>query len=146
MIRIQTAPFDPGAELNHLAAGQSEAGALASFVGLVRDEGGRLIALTLEHYPGMAERLLAEIEAEAHRRWSLDAVTILHRVGRMRPGEAIVLVGVLAAHRAEAFAACEFVIDRLKTGAPFWKYEDRSDGAGWVETTAEDAERAQRWE
>ena len=146
MIRIQRDPFDPGAELTRLATDQSKAGALASFVGLVRDEGGRLIALTLEHYPGMAERHLAAIEAEAHRRWRLDAVTILHRVGRMRPGEAIVLVGVLATHRAEAFAACEFVIDRLKTGAPFWKYEERSDGAGWVETTAEDAERAQRWE
>jgi len=146
MIRIATERFDPAEESRALCAGRNDAGALVSFVGLVRDEGGRLRSLTLEHYPGMAERRLAEIEAEARRRWPLIDVAIVHRVGRLFPGEPIVLVAVTSAHRAAAFAAAEFLMDWLKTRAPFWKYEESRDGGHWVAARLEDESRAERWE
>ena len=146
MIRFESARVDPGAELARLGAGRADAGALASFLGQVRDEGGRLRAMTLEHYPGMAERRLAAIEAEARARWPLLDLLVVHRVGRLLPGEPIVLVGVLAAHRAAALAACAFVIDRLKTEAPFWKHEERADGGGGVEARPDDEARARLWE
>lgn len=146
MIRIATERFDPAEESRALCAGRSDAGALVSFVGMVRDEGGRLLSLTLEHYPGMAERRLAEIEAEARRRWPLLDVAIVHRVGRLFPGEPIVLVAVTSAHRAAAFAAAEFLMDWLKTRAPFWKYEESRDGGRWIAARPEDENRAERWE
>jgi molybdopterin synthase catalytic subunit len=146
MIRIQTDPFDPGEELNRLAPAAGVAGGLASFVGLVRDEAGRVAALTLDHYPGMAERRLAALEAEAKDRWPLMAVTLVHRVGRLAVGEPIVFVGVAAAHRADALAACEFLIDRLKTEVPIWKREEGPAGGDWVEARAGDLARAARWD
>ncbi|KAI94005.1 molybdenum cofactor biosynthesis protein MoaE [Rhodomicrobium udaipurense JA643] len=144
MIRVQTDIFDPGEEMARLgrAAGT---GAIATFVGLVRDEGGMLSALTLEHYPGMTERALAALAEEARGRWSVGDIRIVHRVGRMLPGEVIVFVGVAARHRAEAFAACEFLIDRLKTDAPLWKFEEGSEGGRWVDAHQTDNVRAERW-
>jgi len=144
MIRVQSDAFDPGEEISHLARA-GEVGAIATFVGLVRDEGGTLFALTLEHYPGMTERALSLLEAEARGRWSLFDVRIVHRVGRMMPGEIIVFVGVAARHRVEAFAACEFLIDRLKTDAPFWKFEEGNEGGRWVDAHQTDNVRADRW-
>jgi len=144
MIRVQTEAFDPGEEIAQLAR-ITGAGAVATFIGLVRDEGGTLAALTLEHYPGMVERELAALEAEARARWRLAEVRVVHRVGRMIPGEVIVFVGVAARHRAEAFAACEFLVDQLKTTAPFWKFEERTEGGHWVEAREGDDARADRW-
>ncbi|MBJ7533211.1 molybdenum cofactor biosynthesis protein MoaE [Rhodomicrobium vannielii ATCC 17100] len=144
MIRVQTDIFDPGEEIAHLAHAAG-VGAVATFVGLVRDEGGTLSALTLEHYPGMTERALGALEDEARGRWSVGDIRIVHRVGRMLPGEVIVFVGVAARHRAEAFAACEFLIDRLKTDAPFWKFEEGSEGGRWVYAHQTDDVRAERW-
>jgi len=150
MIRVQSDDFDSGAEQAALVAGRRDIGAVVSFVGLVRDlapEGGSaaLSAMTLEHYPGMTERQLADIEAEANRRWRLDASLIVHRYGRMEPGERIVLVVCASAHRAAAFEACAFLVDWLKTKAPFWKLEETAAGAGWVEARAEDDAAAARW-
>jgi molybdopterin synthase catalytic subunit len=144
MIRVQTDLFDPGEEIAHLARAAGT-GAIATFVGLVRDEGGTLSALTLEHYPGMTERALAALEDEARGRWSVGDIRIVHRVGRMLPGAVIVFVGVAARHRADAFAACEFLIDRLKTDAPFWKFEEGSEGGRWVDAHQTDDVRAERW-
>ena len=146
MIRIQEQPFDVGAELAALTAGRADIGALASFVGLVRDSAGEgLTAMTLEHYPGMTEKKLAEIEAEANARWRLQASLIVHRYGRMLPGEPIVLVATASEHRAAALEACAFLIDWLKTEAPFWKLEERSGGDRWVEARAADRLAATRW-
>jgi molybdopterin synthase catalytic subunit len=147
MIRVQEPPFDVGAELAALTRGRTDIGALASFVGLVRDLAGdqRITAMTLEHYPGMTERKLAEIEAEAHVRWSLQASLIVHRYGRMLPGEPIVLVATAAPHRAAALEACAFVIDWLKTQAPFWKLEETPDAERWVAARASDDLAATRW-
>jgi molybdopterin synthase catalytic subunit len=147
VIRIQEQAFDVGAELGALTAGRADIGALASFVGLVRDSAGeRLTAMTLEHYPGMTERKLAEIEAEANARWPLQASLIVHRYGRMLPGEPIVLVATASEHRAAALEACAFLIDWLKTEAPFWKLEERSGEARWVEARAADRLAATRWD
>lgn len=137
--------FDPGAEIEGLSAGQSLSGAIASFVGLVRGAADGVQAMTLEHYPGMTEKQIASLIEEAGKRWALDAVTVIHRVGRLAPGERIVFVGVAARHRAEAFAACEFLIDWLKTRAPFWKLEETSTGERWVSARTEDETRASRW-
>lgn len=137
--------FDPGAEIAHLSAGAGESGAVASFVGLVRGAPDGVRAMTLEHYPGMTERQIAGIIEEARGRWHLDRVSVIHRVGRLLPGERIVFTGVAGRHRAEAFAACEFLIDWLKTRAPFWKLEETADGERWVEARAEDDLRAERW-
>lgn len=147
MIRVQEAPFDIGAELAALTAGRTDIGALATFVGLVRaEDGARTIsAMTLEHYPGMTEKKLAEIEAEANARWPLQASLIVHRYGRMLPGEPIVLVATASPHRAAALEACTFLIDWLKTKAPFWKLEESGDRVSWVEARATDDEAAARW-
>ena len=147
MIRLSVGPqdFDPGAEIAALGAGGARIGAVASFVGLVRDEGDKVAAMTLEHYPGMTEKQIAALIDEARRRWPLDGVTVLHRVGRLLPGDRIVFVGVAARHRGDAFAACEFLIDWLKTRAPFWKLEEGEQGEHWVAARHEDDERARRW-
>lgn len=150
MIRVQREDFDIGAELDRLSAGNHRIGGLASFVGLVRDfnlQGGpdQVSALTLEHYPGMTERKLAEIEKEAHRRWPLDASLIIHRYGRLEPGDRIVLVATASPHREAALAACHFLIDWLKTDAPFWKSEETPHGERWVEKRAEDDNAREGW-
>jgi molybdopterin synthase catalytic subunit len=149
-ILVQEADFDVGAEIAALTAGQGDAGAVASFVGLVRGSDGNaadggILAMTLEHYPGMTEQALESIVAEARRRWRLLAVTVIHRVGRLLPGERIVLVAVSSSHRGEAFSACAFIIDYLKTRAPFWKREESRAGARWVEARETDELSASRW-
>jgi molybdopterin synthase catalytic subunit len=149
MIRLQAEAFDPGSELGDFAAGCGhETGGIASFTGLVRDSGNgpKLLALTLEHYPGMTERQLGMLEAEARKRWKLTGTLILHRFGRMLPGEPIVLVATASAHRRAALESCEFLIDRLKTKAPFWKLEETEAGANWVAAKASDDDAAERWE
>ncbi len=147
MVRVQAEPFDPGAELNGFAAGRTDIGAVASFTGLVRDShaGEQVLAMTLEHYPGMTERELERIEAEARQRWSLNDCLVIHRHGRMLPGEPIVLVVTASAHRAAALAACAFLMDWLKTKAPFWKREETPSGERWVEARASDDAAASRW-
>lgn len=145
MIRVQREDFDPGVELERLSAGNTAVGGVASFIGLVRDMGGGG-AMTLEHYPGMTEKKLAEIEAEAQARWPLDACLIIHRYGRLEPGDRIVMVATASAHRSAALAACEFLIDWLKTKAPFWKLEETEAGARWVEARDSDDHAAERWE
>jgi len=147
-VRIQEADFDVGAELTALRAGDARVGALASFVGLVRDsnDGAGVAKMTLEHYPGMTEKALDAIVAEAKGRWNIYAALVIHRVGPLRPCDQIVLVAVTSAHRGEAFAACEFIMDYLKTRAPFWKQEVRSDGARWVDARETDDAAAARWE
>jgi molybdopterin synthase catalytic subunit len=147
MIRVQREDFDVGAELAALTQGKTGIGGVASFVGLVRDMAGdrRITAMTLEHYPGMTERQLESIEAEARRRWPLDEILIIHRYGRLAPGERIVLVATASAHREAAFASCHFLIDWLKTKAPFWKAEETPQGTRWVEAEAADDEAARRW-
>lgn len=144
MIRVQTEDFDVGLELARLTEGRADVGGVASFVGLVRGEG--VGAMTLEHYPGMTERRIEAIETEARRRWPLLDVVIIHRFGRLEAGERIVLVGVAAAHREPAFLACEFLMDWLKTRAPFWKLEERAEGGSWVGARSSDEDRSQRWE
>jgi molybdopterin synthase catalytic subunit len=144
-IRVQEAPFDQQAEHAALVAGRADVGGIAAFTGICRADDG-LAALVLEHYPGMTERALAEIAAEAERRWSLTGCTVIHRFGRIRPGEPIVLVLTASAHRQAALESCAFLIDWLKTGAPFWKREEFPDGTGrWVDAKAEDDAAAERW-
>jgi molybdopterin synthase catalytic subunit len=146
MIKVQQQKFDVGAELAALTAGRTDIGAVASFVGLVRAHAGEPItAMTLEHYPGMTERQLAGIEAEAHARWPLQASLIVHRYGRMLPGEPIVLVATASAHRAAALDSCAFLIDWLKTQAPFWKLEETAEASRWVEARSADDEATARW-
>lgn len=147
MIRVQRDDFDLGAELAALTAGNPRIGGLCSFVGLVRDMAGgeQIGAMTLEHYPGMTEKMLERIEAEAKERWPLEASLIIHRYGRLEPGEQIVLVATASPHREAAFEACHFLIDWLKTQAPFWKLEDKESGAEWVEARDSDDKAAQRW-
>ena len=146
-IRVQQEDFDAGAETAALARGRSDVGAVVSFVGYCRDEGGRLAALELEHYPGMAEEEIARAAGEAEERWPLLGVTVIHRTGRIAAGEQIVLVAVAAAHRREAFDAAEMLMDYLKTRAPFWKRAIRADGVveGWVEAKGDDDSAAARW-
>ena len=143
-IHIQFEDFDVSDEIEALTAEKSEIGAIATFVGLVRGGDG-LTALTLEHYPGMTEREIARIAEDAGKRWSLNAITIIHRIGRLEVGERIVLVAVASSHRAAAFEACEFLMDYLKTRAPFWKQEERGGEAGWVEAKSADDAAAERW-
>lgn len=147
-IRVQVEAFLPGVELEALHAANAGIGALASFVGYVRDynDGREVAGMTLEHYPGMTEKALAGIVEQARSRWPLLGVTIVHRVGRLLPGEPIVFVGTASAHRQAAFAACECIMDYLKTRAPFWKREDTPDGARWVDGRACDRAAAERWE
>jgi len=147
MIRVQREDFDAGAEIHRLTEGNTRIGGVASFVGLVRDvaDGPGGSAMTLEHYPGMTEKELAEIDEEARRRWPLEASLVVHRYGRMEPGEQIVLVVTASAHRQAALEACAFLIDWLKTKAPFWKLEETPEGARWVEARASDDDAAARW-
>ncbi|RMD61478.1 MAG: molybdenum cofactor biosynthesis protein MoaE [Alphaproteobacteria bacterium] len=147
MIRIQTDDFDVGAEIARLSSGRHGIGGVVAFVGLVRDMVGErpIEAMTLEHYPGMSEKMLARIEAEARARWPLEDSLIIHRVGRLEPGERIVLVITASAHRQAAFEACQFLIDWLKTRAPFWKLEETDAGAHWVAARADDDAAAARW-
>ena len=146
-IRVQSAPFDVAAESEALTRGRTDIGALVSFVGLCRDEAGALSALELEHYPGMAEAELERIAQEAESRWPLLGATIVHRVGKIAPGEPIVLVLTASAHRGTAFAAAEFLMDFLKSRAPFWKKEHRADGGESAWVAAKDADEAalERW-
>ena len=146
-VRVQEEDFDIGRELAALTAGNHAIGGLGVFVGLVRDiAGGQAVsAMSLEHYPGMTERQLEEIEREAHARWPLDASLIIHRVGDLAPGDNIVLVACASAHRQAALDATGFLIDWLKTRAPFWKREDTPDGARWVDAREADDEAAARW-
>lgn len=141
VIRIQHEPFDVAAEIARLSP---RAGAVATFTGHVRSEDG-LTSLTLEHYPGMTEREIAQHVEEAVARWPLIGATVVHRVGELKPGDAIVLVVVAALHRAEAFAACAFLMDHLKTSAPFWKEEKKAAAAQWVEARASDDAAVRRW-
>lgn len=147
-IRVQEADFDIGAELAALRAGDARVGALASFLGLVRDlnDGAAVSEMTLEHYPGMTEKALAAIVAEAKGRWDIYEALVIHRVGPLKPCDQIVLVAVTSAHRGEAFAACEFIMDYLKTRAPFWKREATPQGAHWVDARETDDSAAARWQ
>ena len=147
-VRIQTADFDAGAEIAALRVGDPKVGAVASFIGVCRDanDGASVSRMTLEHYPGMTEKAIGKIVDEAKQRWKVMDALVIHRVGELRPGDQIVLVVVTGAHRGEAFAACEFIMDYLKTKAPFWKKEQTPQGARWVEARASDDEAAQRWE
>ena len=147
MIRVQQQPFDLASELHSLRATAKNAGATNIFIGTVRAAGdtGDIDAMTLEHYPGMTETALADIEAEARRRWPLSACLIVHRYGRLVPGEDIVLVITMAAHRAAAIEATGFLIDWLKTKAPFWKLEEGQGVRHWVEAKGSDDEAAERW-
>ena len=146
MVRVQRGDFDAGAETRALHV--AGAGAVVTFSGLVRETAadGRVDAIELEHYAGMTERVLAALEAEARRRWPLLAVTVIHRIGRLAPAEQIVFVGVSAAHRQAAFEAAAFLMDFLKTRAPFWKKEWRDGQGHWVEAKAGDAQAADRWD
>lgn len=147
-ISIQAADFDLAAELSNLRTGRAQVGALVSFVGLVRDfsDGDKIENIYLEHYPGMSEKALEQIVDEANRRWQLLGVRIIHRVGELHPSDQIVLVATASSHRADAFAACEFIIDYLKTSAPFWKREQTEQGAKWLDTKESDLQRSARWD
>jgi molybdopterin synthase catalytic subunit len=147
-VRIQTEDFDAGAEIAALRRGKAGVGAVASFVGVCRDanDGAAVTRMTLEHYPGMTEKAIGRIIAEAKQRWRVIDALVVHRVGELKPTDQIVLVVVAGAHRGEAFAACEFIMDYLKTRAPFWKKEETPEGARWVEARVSDDEAAQRWE
>ena len=142
-VRIQREDFDIGAEIVALTKGRTDVGAVATFTGICRDDG--IAAMTLEHYPGMAESEIASHVEEAEKRWPLFGVTVIHRYGRLTPGENIVLVLTASSHREAAFAAAEFLMDYLKTRAPFWKKEERAGSAGWVEARQFDAAAAERW-
>lgn len=146
-VRVQTEDFDLGAEVAALRGGNPEVGAVACFVGTVRDvnQGTGVATLTLEHYPGMTEKSLDAICDEARSRWDILDALVVHRVGRLEPLDQIVLVAVVSAHRGEAFAACEFIMDFLKTRAPFWKKESTPEGERWVDARASDDEAAKRW-
>lgn len=146
-ILVDDKDFDAGAEITALRAGNPQVGAVAIFVGLVRDSnaGSNVDSMTLEHYPAMTQRALEAIVAKAGQRWVLLDVTVIHRVGELHPGDQIVLVAVASSHRADAFAACEFIMDYLKTQAPFWKKEQTPEGARWVEQRTTDEQAAARW-
>ena len=148
MIRVQSADFDVGLELKKLTEGNRQIGAVTSFVGLVRDIAGEdtISGMILEHYPGMTEKQLADIEYEANQRWDLNSSLIIHRYGRLEPGDNIVLVACASSHRESAFDACHFLIDWLKTKAPFWKLEETSEGGRWVEAKTKDDIARARWE
>ncbi|HTH15225.1 MAG TPA: molybdenum cofactor biosynthesis protein MoaE [Magnetospirillum sp.] len=148
MIRVQAEDFDPGVEMARFS-GNGAIGGVCMFLGLVRDfmgDGTQVGGMTLEHYPGMTEKQLAAIEAEARRRWPLEDVLVIHRYGRLNPGERIVLVATASAHREAAFQSCHFLIDWLKTRAPFWKIEHTAQGDCWVEAKETDDQAAARWE
>ncbi len=146
-VRVQQEDFDLGAELLTLRQGNPKIGAIASFVGLVRDinEGDAVAGMSLEHYPGMTEKALERIVEQAKTRWAIFDALVIHRVGDLKPTDQIVLVAVTGAHRGEAFAACEFIMDNLKTQAPFWKREQTPEGARWVDARESDEQAAGRW-
>lgn len=146
-VRVQTEDFDAGREMAALRAGNPRIGAIASFVGVVRDlnDGDNVSSMFLEHYPGMTERQLEKICAEASTRWRVIDTLVVHRVGELKPTDQIVLVVVTSGHRGDAFAACEFIMDYLKTRAPFWKREETPAGSRWVEARASDEDAAGRW-
>ena len=146
-VRVQNEDFDVGAEIAALRRADARVGAVASFVGVVRDmnEGGTVEEMALEHYPGMTERSIEEIIVQAHGRWKIYDALVVHRVGTLKPTDQIVLVVVTSAHRADAFAACEFIMDYLKTRAPFWKKEKTPSGARWVDARVSDDIAAERW-
>jgi molybdopterin synthase catalytic subunit len=147
LVRVQTGDFDIGAEVLKLRRGNPKIGAIACFVGLVRDinENSAVVELTLEHYPAMTERALVDIVEQAKRRWDILDAVVVHRVGTLKPTDQIVLVIVASAHRGGAFSACEFIMDYLKTRAPFWKKEQTERGKRWVEARDSDDDTAQRW-
>ena len=146
-IRVQGEPFDAGREIARVCEGAPNVGAVATFLGVVRDENDERTvgSMRLEHYPGMTERAIEGIVRDARARWPFASATVIHRIGTLSPGDPIVLVVVAAAHRGEAFRACEYVMDYLKTKAPFWKKESTPEGERWVETRNSDFEAAQRW-
>jgi len=146
-VRVQTEDFDIAREIAALRAANTKVGAVASFIGTVRDvnDGAAIATLTLEHYPGMTENALEDIVAEARSRWRIIDATVIHRVGELKPLDQIVLVVVVGEHRAEAFAACEFLMDYLKTRAPFWKKEQTPEGGRWVDARGSDDIAADRW-
>ena len=147
-VRVQTEDFDVARELAVLRAGDPAIGAVAAFIGTVRDinDSSQVATMTLEHYPGMTEKALAAIVDAAKSRWNIVDALVVHRVGALKPADQIVLVGVTSAHRGEAFAACEFIIDYLKTRAPLWKKEETGEGTRWVEARATDDDAAARWQ
>ncbi|THD83602.1 molybdenum cofactor biosynthesis protein MoaE [Aliigemmobacter aestuarii] len=144
-LSVQSAPFDLGAEANAFAAAQTGAGAVVTFTGIVRDNAGTLAAMEIEHYPGMTERAIGQILDQAMARWSLSDALVIHRHGRLAAGEPIMMVATAAPHRADAFAAAEFLMDYLKSRAPFWKKEIGTDGAAWVAAKDEDEAALTRW-
>ncbi|MGL4239224.1 molybdenum cofactor biosynthesis protein MoaE [Tabrizicola sp.] len=144
-VAVQPAPFDLGAEVQAFTAGVAGAGAVVTFTGIVRDEGGALSRMEIEHYPGMTEKAIAGIVEEAVARWSLADALVIHRYGSLRPGEAIMMVATAAPHRGDAFAAAEFLMDYLKSRAPFWKKELRADGSAWVAAKEADEDALKRW-
>lgn len=146
-VRVQQQAFDPGAEVNAMHAANAGVGAVVSFVGYVRDfnDGREVAGMFLEHAPGMTEKALTKIIVEAEQRWPLLKVEVLHRIGTLQPGEPIVFVGVASAHRQAAFDGCNFIMDYLKTRAPFWKKEITEDGPRWVEGRHSDQQAAERW-
>jgi molybdopterin synthase catalytic subunit len=144
-IRIQREDFDPGVEIAALQEAGGSAGAIATFIGIVRGDGG-LSSMTLDHYPGMCESEIAGHAAEARKRWPILGLRIVHRTGKLAPGDKIVFVGVASAHRQAAFQAAEFLMDYLKTRAPFWKLEQRGANETWVEARSEDDESIKRWQ
>ena len=144
-VRVQSAPFDMGAEVEAFTTSATGSGAVVTFSGLVRDEGGTLSAMEIEHYPGMTEKALAKIRDDAMTRFSLDAALIIHRHGALRPGEQIMMVATAARHRADAFAGAEFLMDYLKSRAPFWKKETGTGGTSWVDARDEDEDALRRW-
>ena len=146
-IRVQPQDFDVGVELPALTKGRYNIGGVCSFVGLVRDmaKNENINSMTLEHYPGMTEKAISVIEAEAHKRWPLEGTLIIHRYGKLKPGDQIVLVAAASSHRKAAFEACHFLIDWLKTQAPFWKLEETSKGSYWVNARQSDEQAATRW-
>ncbi len=147
-VRVQTEDFDAGVEINQLRSARKDVGAVVSFIGQVRDvnEGDEVSQLTLEHYPGMTEKSLEAIITQAKTRWNIIDVLIIHRVGTLQPSDQIVLVAVSGGHRGEAFAACEFVMDYLKTEAPFWKKEATPSGERWIEAKTSDDDARERWD
>ncbi|HEY6919463.1 MAG TPA: molybdenum cofactor biosynthesis protein MoaE [Tabrizicola sp.] len=144
-IAVQSEPFDLGNEVAAFTSGVRGAGAVVSFTGLVRDEGGKLAGMEIEHYPGMTEKAIAGIVEEAVRRWALVDALVIHRYGTLGPGEAIMMVATAAAHRGDAFAAAEYLMDYLKSRAPFWKKELSGDGASWVAAKDADEDALKRW-
>ena len=144
-LSVQTAPFDMGAEATGFAAGAQGAGAIVTFTGLVRDNGGQLTAMEIEHYPGMTEAAISAMMDQAVARWQLADALVIHRHGRLAAGEPIMMVATAAPHRADAFAAAEFLMDWLKSRAPFWKKELGADGAAWVAAKDEDEAALTRW-